>query len=234
MVLSGLIFGALSVLFGWIPPRGHFVFWCARSWARSTLWTSGVRLRVVLPPEVDGRSPHVFMANHQSLFDIPALLVALPGQTRFLAKSSLFQIPVFGWAMRVGGFVPVDRKNRKQAKEAFAAAFERLHSGASILIFPEETRSRDGALLPFQRGGFLLAMKSGLPIVPVGVRGSMAVQPRGSFWIQPGVIEVRFGQPLAVTEFPVARKDELIAEVRRQVGLLAAAPTGEAPSRTIP
>ena len=126
------------------------------------------------------------MANHQSLFDIPALLASLPGETKFLAKSSLFRIPIFGWALSAGGFVPIDRSDRSTARESFAAAIAALARGVSVLIFPEEARSLDGRVLPFQRGGFLLALKSGLPIVPVGIEGAFEVQPRRSFLIRPG------------------------------------------------
>ena len=97
--------------------------------------------------------------------------------------------------MTVGGFIPVDRRTRN-AGESFRAASERLRRGGSVLLFPEETRSADGRLLPFQRGGFLLALRSGLPIVPVGLRGTMAVQTPKSFRIHPGRVLVRYGAPL--------------------------------------
>lgn len=221
LVFGSLFFGSLGLLFSWVPPHGNWVFRCARWWSRGLLWASGVRLRVEREPGAVAASPHVFLANHQSLFDIPVLLATLPGQTRFLAKDNLFRIPVFGWALRAGGFVPIDRQNRSQARRAFAAALERAAAGASLLIFPEETRSRDGALLPFQRGGFLLAIKQRLPIVPVGIRGTLGVQVRGELWIRPGRVEVRYGAPIDVSGYEVSRKDELMAATRRRVAELA-------------
>jgi len=164
------------------------------------------------------------MANHQSLFDIPVLLATLPGQTRFMAKQGLFRIPIFGWALSAGGFIPVDRQDRSRAKEAFASAVARLQAGASVLVFPEETRSLDGRLLAFQRGGFLLALKSGLPIVPVGIAGTLAVQGKRSFLIHPGEVSVRYGAPIAMTGFDLRQKRELLLIVRDRIAQLAGAP----------
>jgi 1-acyl-sn-glycerol-3-phosphate acyltransferase len=162
------------------------------------------------------------MANHQSLFDIPVLLATLPGQVRFLAKESLFRIPVFGWALHAGGFIPVDRRDRAQARQAFSAAGRRLAGGASILVFPESTRTDGSRLLPFQRGGFLIALKSGLAIAPVGLRGTVAIQRKGSWRIRPGPVEVHYGAAVDAAAFGVRRKEELIASVRRAVAALAA------------
>jgi 1-acyl-sn-glycerol-3-phosphate acyltransferase len=172
---------------------------------------------------LDPRGRYIFMANHRSLFDIPVLIATLPGQARFLAKESLFRIPVFGWALKAGGFIPIDRRDRSRARDAFAAAVDRLGAGASILLFPEETRARDETLLPFQRGGFLLALKSGLPIVPVGIRGTLQVQPRGSFLVRPGLVRVEYGEPMPIDSFAVSRKKELIDRVRSRVAELAEA-----------
>ena len=161
------------------------------------------------------------MANHQSLFDIPALIVTLPGQTRFLAKRSLFQIPLFGWAIKLGGFVTIDREDGRRAQGAFAVAAKRLAAGKSILVFPEATRSEDGRLLPFKRGGLLLAIKSGLPIVPVGIQGSLQVQPKSRFSIRPMPIRVQYGSPIDVAEYGVRQRKELESEVRQRIAKLA-------------
>jgi 1-acyl-sn-glycerol-3-phosphate acyltransferase len=152
------------------------------------------------------------------------LLVAWPGQARFMAKRSLFRIPVFGWAMRAGGFIPVDRRNPAQAPEAFAAATAHLAAGTSVVLFPEQMRSRDGRLLPFQRGGFLLALKSRLPILPAGIEGARAVQRRGSLVVRPGIVDVRFGAPVDVAGRRVREArpgGELLAEVRATIAELA-------------
>jgi 1-acyl-sn-glycerol-3-phosphate acyltransferase len=222
LLVGSLFFGLLASILGWIPPRGNLMFQCARWWSRGLLFMSGVKAER-LGATLDPAGRYIFMANHRSLFDIPVLIATLPGQVRFLAKESLFRVPIFGWALSAGGFIPIDRRDRSRAKDAFATAVGRLQAGSSILLFPEETRARDEKLLPFQRGGFLLALKSGLPIVPVGIRGTLEVQPRGSFAVRPGRVEVRYGEPLPIADFAVRRKNELIDEVRGRVAELAQA-----------
>jgi 1-acyl-sn-glycerol-3-phosphate acyltransferase len=225
LVAGSVFFGLLASVLGWIPPRGNWMYWCARLWAHGLLWASGVRVMVSRQP-LDPRGRYVFMANHQSLFDIPVLLATLPGQVRFMAKESLFRIPVFGWALHAGGFIPVDRRDRTQARQAFSTAGQRLAGGSSILVFPESTRTDGTRLLPFQRGGFLIALKSGLGIVPVGIRGSVSIQVRGSARIRPGSVEVHYGAAIDVAAFGVRRKEELMEVVRRAVAGLAAIELG--------
>jgi 1-acyl-sn-glycerol-3-phosphate acyltransferase len=144
-----------------------------------------------------------------------------------VAKQSLFRIPIFGWGLSAAGFVSVDRADKASARQTFAAAEQRLRSGGSILLFPEGTRSAGDTLLPFKRGGFLLALRTGLPIVPVGIRGTRAVQAPRQRSIRPGTVEVRFGAPIAVRDYGVRRKRELIAEVRRRLAELAGMSAGE-------
>ena len=231
LVVGTLVLASCALLTGWLPPRGNVIFFWARLWSRGLLLASGVRLRVERAGGVEPQGRYIFMANHQSLFDIPVLLASLPGQTRFLAKQSLFRIPFFGWAIRAGGFIPVDREDRSRARDVFQAAAARLRAGTSVLVFPEETRSLDGRLLPFQRGGFLLALKSGLPIVPVGIQGTLQVQPKHRMRISPRRVEVRYGSPLAIDGWELRRKHELTAEVRRRVGELAGAAAAPGPAR---
>jgi 1-acyl-sn-glycerol-3-phosphate acyltransferase len=228
LAAGSLVLGVLAAASGWLPPRGRWALAVMRLWSALLLRACGVRLAVHRDPGLDAGASYVYLANHQSLFDIPALLLAVPGRLRMVAKQSLFRIPVFGWALSAAGFVSVDRADRTAARQSFAAAERRLRSGGSILLFPEGTRRAAGeALLPFKRGGFLLALRTGLPIVPVGVRGTLGVQPRGRHTIQPGPIEVRFGKPIAVAEFGVRHKRELIAEVRRRLAELAGLQPGE-------
>ena len=227
LVVASLVLGIATVMAGWLPPRGRWALQVTRLWAAGLLGVSGVRLRVERDPGLDPASSYVYLANHQSLFDIPALLLAVPGRFRMVAKQSLFRIPVFGWALAAAGFVSVDRGDRAAARQSFAAAEQRLRTGGSILLFPEGTRSTGDTLLPFKRGGFLLALRTGLPIVPVGIRGTRAVQARGRRSIQPGRVEVRFGPPIQVAEFGIRRKRELIAEVRRRLAELAGMSPGE-------
>ena len=218
LVLGTLFWASTAVLFGWLGPRGRFINWVARTWSRGVLLFSGVRAEGAFERDLDPRGQYVFMANHRSLFDIPALLATLPGQTRFLAKKSLFQIPVFGWALKMGGFVTIDRKDLSTARDSFALAVAQLREqGVSVLVFPEGTRSTTGAMLPFKRGGFLLALKGDLPIVPVGIVGSSEVQSKRSLRIRPGKVRVHYGSPISSSSFGIKNKKQLIQEVRDQV-----------------
>ncbi len=221
-ILAGsFVFSLVAMLVSWLPPRGNWTFGVSRLWSRCLLTASAVRLSATYDPALEPGKSYVFLCNHQSLFDIPVLLTTCPGQVRMMAKRSLFRIPFFGWSLYAGGFIPIDRGDRSTARNSFASALARIKAGTSILLFPEGTRSMTDTLLPFQRGGFLLAMKTGLPIVPVGIRGSREVQRKGSFAIRPGPIEIHYGAPLSAADYGVRRKAELIAEVRRQVANLA-------------
>ncbi len=229
LLFGTTFFSIVSILVAPIPPRGNWTNRAARMWAQGLLWSSWIRLEVrhavatgapvAAAAAADDR--FVIMANHQSLFDIPALLAAIPGQSRFIAKRSLFKIPIFGWAMAAGGFIPVDRKDRSTAKDSFGSALDRLSRGASIVLFPEELRSLGGKVLPFRRGGFLMALKSGLPVVPVGIHGTLAVQSRRSFLIRPQTVTVHFGAAIALAGRSVRELPALTAAVRAQVAALA-------------
>ncbi len=217
MVFGTLFFSTLAVLSFWVPRRGNVIFYYARWWGRFVIWGGGLRPEIRHRVEYEPGSRFIVMSNHQGMYDIPALLGTMPFQTRFMAKSSLFRIPFFGWAMQLGGFVPVDRGDNRRARQAFGSAVGTLGEGISVLVFPEETRSPDGRLLAFRRGGFLLALKSGLPILPVGISGTHEARPKGSWSTRPGPIGIRFGEPIDVAEYGLKGRRELEAEVRRQI-----------------
>jgi 1-acyl-sn-glycerol-3-phosphate acyltransferase len=231
LLVGCLVFGLGTGVLGLFLPGGKVFRRMARGWGRTTLWMGGIRFssRFETDPSALGRC--ILMPNHQSLYDIPLLLATLPAETRFLAKESLFRIPIFGWALRTGGFIPVRRGDRRQARQAFQAAIEGLGEGASILIFPEETRTPDGRLLPFKRGGFLMALRSGLPVVPVGIRGNFEVRPKGSWLIRPGRVEVHYGRPVASDGYDIHDMGRFVdgvrGEVARLAGLEATARDGE-------
>jgi 1-acyl-sn-glycerol-3-phosphate acyltransferase len=229
LVAGSGILGTITILAGWIPPRGKWAFAVMRIWSSGLLAASGVRVEVRYAPELEPGRSYVFLSNHQSLFDIPVLIATSPGQVRMVAKRSLFLIPIFGWGLKAGGFISVDRADRSTAGRTFAQAAARLREGTSILMFPEGTRATSDTLLPFQRGGFLLALKSGLPIVPVGIRGSRAIQRKGSWAIRPGTAVVSYGAPIDPAAYGLRRKAELTHEVRARIAELAGLKLAEEP-----
>lgn len=214
VVASTFLFGMLAILFTVIVPNGDPLVWFARPWAWSILAVSGVKVRARGLESLREIGPVLYVTNHQSHFDVLALLRVLPGQYRMIAKKELFRIPVFGWAIGAAGFISIDRANREQAIRGLDRAAQTLARGRSIVIFAEGTRSRDGSLLPFKKGGFVLAMRSGRPIVPVTISGSRAVLARDSLAVQPGPVDVVFGAPIPTKD---AERDALMDATRRAV-----------------
>lgn len=221
IVVGSVIFGSLSILGSWLPGGYRWVFLMARLWSRGLLTASGLRLEVQTEPEFDTSRCYVFMSNHQSLYDIPALIASLPVPAFFFAKRSLFQIPIFGWALKTGGFISVDRSDRSRAKESFGQAMRSLRKGRSTVIFPEGTRSLDGRLLPFERGGFLLAIKSGAALVPAGIQGTLTVRKRGGWKVTPGTISVTYGSPIETKGYQLRSRRELAEAVQDEIVVLA-------------
>ena len=216
-VANTVVFGTYGALVGFIPPRGDWTLVGARCWARGVLLGGFVRLRREGRERVPRGEPVVFMANHESWLDIPALLAAIPVQVRFLAKKSLFKVPFLGWAIAAMGFIPVDRENRREAVRSFEEAAARIRRGRSVLLFPEETRSMDRNLLPLQRGGFLIAIKAGIPIVPVGIEGAGRCLGKHNYLIRPGTVTVRFGDPIPTAGRGVTEKVVLMERVRAEI-----------------
>lgn len=189
-------------------------------WARNLVSAAGIELRRENLDWLDGHERFVLVANHYSYFDIPCILAAIRQPVRFMAKASLFKIPVFGWALLHAGFIPIDRKNRRTAVKSFDLAAERIRKGNTIAVFPEEGRTATRELRPFQRGAFLLAIKSRLPVVPIAVDGTHEVFPVGSKRIKPGIVTVKGGQPIATAAMTVRDKDRLAKESKAQIEVM--------------
>jgi 1-acyl-sn-glycerol-3-phosphate acyltransferase len=213
--LSMAFFFGISLPVMVLTGSGAFPMWLARkAWAPSCLWIAGVRLDIrrlaALP---DG--PAIFAANHESALDILAVVRAIPRGVRFVAKRELFRIPVFGWYLRLGGHVEVDRRDRARAIASLGAAAEKVRAGTSLVVFPEGTRSPDGRIQPFKQGPFVIASRSGVPVVPVAVSGAADVNPKARIAVRPGTIRVSIGPAVLPADFP--DKLDLLAEVRRRI-----------------
>jgi len=205
-----LIIAMLSSASPWIDP-------VIRLWARLILWGAGIEIRGEGIEKIDRGKRYILIANHHSYFDIPCIFAAIPQPIRFMAKKSLFSIPIFGWAIGRAGFIPIDRKNRRTAVKSFDLAVERIRKGNTIVIFPEEGRSRELAMRPFQRGAFLLAIRSELPILPLAIDGTWEVFRVGAKRITPGVVTIRVGTEIETAGTSVRAKDTLLEQSRGQI-----------------
>jgi 1-acyl-sn-glycerol-3-phosphate acyltransferase len=195
----------------------------AKLWGRLCVLCAGCPIRVTGLDAVDRDGQYVIMVNHQSALDIPLLMSTIPHRWRtvFWAKTSLFRIPVLGWAMRVLGHMPIDRTDRSTAGRMLAQSIDRAREGRSLLVFPEETYSRDGVMLPFQRGGFVLAIKMSLPILPAGIRGTRDALPPDGRLLRPTALELHFGNPIPTTELAISDRGRLMDETRDAVSRLS-------------
>lgn len=196
------------------------VWWPAsRAWAAGILKAAGVTEFIVRGEEVvDDAQPVIVMANHESHLDPPAMIKASKRPIGFLAKQELKRVPVFGWAAERTGHVFVDRGSKDRSHASIDTAARRIAEGRRVMIFPEGTRSQTGELLPFKKGGFVLALKAQVPIVPVGIAGTHAIfPPHARFVHETGPVAVVYGQPIAVTDYTLDTKDALIARVREAI-----------------
>ena len=195
----------------------------ARAWSGWVTTFAGVEIVVERRGSLDPAQPYVFMANHASSLDIWAAFVAIPRRVRMIAKKQLGRIPLFGWVMRAGRFIFIDRSNAVAARRSIDEAGERIRKGDSVLIFPEGTRTRDGALGLFKKGGFHLAVKAGVPIVPVALQGTRALMPRGSYLLRAGTVRAIIGQPIPTQGLSEEERASLNERVRGIVEEMLAA-----------
>lgn len=185
-----------------------------RFWAPMHWRITGSRMVVEPLPDIDWSRPHILLMNHQSALDIPCAFAALPVNIRFIAKHVLKYVPFLGQYMAMTGMIFINRSNHREAVRSLARAGERIRAGKTILAFPEGTRSRDGLILPFKKGPFMLAIASQVPIVPVAIEGSYRVLPTGGLALRKDLIRVKVGTPIETTGLRNADRDALLRKVR--------------------
>ncbi len=205
------------ILLAFISSSSRAIDWVIRLWARSLVAAAGIDLHLENAAVLDPKQRYILVANHYSYFDIPCILAAVPQPIRFMAKASLFKIPIFGWSIGRAGFIPIDRKNRRTAVKSFDLAVERIRRGNTIVIFPEEGRSRNREMRPFQRGAFLLAIKSALPMVPMAIDGTYDVFRVGAKRITPGRVTIKVGTPIVTEGATLKDKDRLATASRAEI-----------------
>lgn len=208
----GAVCALISLIFD--PSTKAFHSVVVRLWARVLLRVSGVRLVVEGLQNLDLTRNYVFMSNHQSHYDILAVAGFLPAQVRFIAKKELFKIPVFGWALKKGGHIRIDRDDRAQAFASYDRAAEKIREGTSIFVCGEGTRSPDGTVGQFKKGGFVLAIKAGVPIVPVTIGGGRKILPKQKLVFHKGAMKMVIDRPIDTRSYTLENKDELISRVR--------------------
>jgi 1-acyl-sn-glycerol-3-phosphate acyltransferase len=189
-----------------------------RIWAPFLIWFSGARFKPDPLPDIDWKSPHIFVMNHQSMIDIPCAFAALPANIRFVAKDQLKYIPFLGWYIWMTGMVFVDRSKRSKAVASLEKAAAQIRNGATIIAYPEGTRSPDGRILPFKKGPFMLALAAGVPIVPIAIEGTHRVSPKDSPWrLRPAEVRMKVGAPIPTAGRKPEEREALLHEVRSAI-----------------
>jgi len=208
------VMGTLSLALSVYDPEGCRQHWCARTWSRMIARTAGVRVRLHGAEHLRPGASYVFLSTHQSYMDIPVMLGYVPAQLRIAAKREVFQIPFLGWHMRRAGHISINRGSTQEAVETLRRAAQEIRPGVSVFLYPEGTRSRDGALQPFKKGGFKFALQTGLPVVPVTIVGTRRALPRDSSVFRPGPVELYLDPPIPTESLTDADLPALMQRVR--------------------
>ncbi len=209
---STLFFSVLSAIAAVVDRSGKFYLWVGRTWSQSGLLFYGIRLKVIGTEHIRKGRNYVYAANHASYMDIPVLLAGIPDNLRLTLRSSLTRIPIWGWALLIGPFLVLDRSNPKKAANTVRIAVERIKAGASVLFFPEGTRTPNGTMQAFKRGAFHLAVDAGAPVIPVAITGTYQILPRHK-WLPRwgGHVTMRIGEAIEIRPIPAeqSRAEEI-------------------------
>ncbi|HUT71078.1 MAG TPA: lysophospholipid acyltransferase family protein [Desulfatiglandales bacterium] len=209
--LFWILFGILLSLF--LAGSKTIHFYCAVPWAKIILWGTGVKVEIRGLPSIDRQKTYIFVPNHLSFFDIFSLLAYLSVDFKFILKKELMRIPVLGWSIKRAGYISINRSSPAKARRTFERAVDRIKSGTSLVMFAEGTRGYDGHLQPLKRGAFQLAVASGVPVVPVAIKGTKEIMPKGSFTIRKGSIVIQLGEPIETISYTKQTMPDLIERV---------------------
>jgi 1-acyl-sn-glycerol-3-phosphate acyltransferase len=219
VALSTVFFGTIVIILAFIPgldPKRNMGNWIGRLWSWMNLGLSGTSVHMRGKYKIDREQSYVVMSNHQSHFDVWALIAYLPLQLRWVMKIELRSIPVFGYGCEKLGMIYVDRGDSARAHESLESAKEKIKSGASVVFFPEGTRSPDGLIHEFKKGGFVMALATGTPIVPITINGSRYALPKNMpLLMKPGHIEIIIHDPVEVSDLVYEDRDALMDKIRK-------------------
>lgn len=197
--LATLLFSVTALISIPLDRSGKTYHWSAQTWARFILWIFHIRITVEGERRLDPARHYIYVSNHASGFDIPVVLAGINDQVRIVLKKELTRIPIWGWALKWGYYIPIDRSNPKTALQSLDEAARRMREGASVLLFAEGTRSRDGKLQPFKRGAFSLAVKSGVPVVPLTINHSFGILRKGDLRVKGGTVNLILDDPISTS-----------------------------------
>jgi 1-acyl-sn-glycerol-3-phosphate acyltransferase len=209
-----IILGTIAIFLSLFDSSGNVPHLIARLWGKIQLGITGTRVRIQGLENIEPEKSYILVSNHQSSFDIFALLGYLPIQFRWTAKAELFRTPFMGWAMSRIGYIPIERDSPKKAYRSMLRAAEVVRKGVSVFIFPEGTRSPDGNLQPFKKGVFLIALKSQAPILPISIQGTSRIMQKGDWRTYPGQVRIQIDPPIDTAGIPAEKEEQLSQRVR--------------------
>jgi 1-acyl-sn-glycerol-3-phosphate acyltransferase len=215
--IATIILGIPVMIAGLMSRTGNLAFSISKLWAYTMLAVSFVRTQIKNKEKIRKGTSYIIISNHQSLFDIISIVTTLGIQFRWLIKKEVLKIPIFGYALYASRNIFIDRSNTTKAIESINKGIDRLPKGVSVMVFAEGTRSSDGQIHEFKKGGFMVAVAHKIPILPVTVNGSRRVLPKGSLVVKPGKIQIVIGDPIDTSGYTNATAQELIDKTRQVV-----------------
>lgn len=208
VVVVTLYYSILAIASVLVDRSGAMYHSIGRRWAKLVLRIFGVSVHLTGLENLEREKTYVYVSNHASMFDIPAVIGNIPDEVRIVYKKELSYVPIWGWSLAVGHYISIDRFSAKDAMKSLDEAAEKIRGGASVLLFAEGTRTRTGKLQPFKRGAFSLAARSGIPVVPLTINNSFNILPKGSMRVRPADIALIVDKPITTTNID-GRADEL-------------------------
>lgn len=196
IALAAIPLSTIALLSTPLDRSGRTFHAMSRAWSTLILFLFGIHVITKGKEHVDPSQHYIYISNHASAFDIPAVVNGIPDDIRFVLKKELTRIPLWGWALKYGHYISIDRGRARDAVKSLEEAAERMRNGASVILFAEGTRTRDGKLQPFKRGAFTLAVKAGIPVVPVTINNTFRIMRKGSWQITPSDIELVLSEPV--------------------------------------